>query len=74
MNVRSATIAAIAAGAIGAGTLAPGALALEQCPPGSDDPEYCEHHHHHHHHHDHQGYDPWGYFERWGASVTAARF
>jgi hypothetical protein len=51
---RAALVAAVAAvGAIAAGTLAPGAQAWEQCPPGSHDPEYCEHHHHHHHHHHH---------------------
>ena len=70
MKVRSAAIAAIAAGAIGAGTLAPGASAWDECPPGNDNPQYCEHHHHRHD----WGSDPWGYFGRWGASMTAARF
>jgi hypothetical protein len=78
MKVRSAAIAAVAAVAIGAGVLAPGASAWDQCPPGSDNPQYCEHHHHHHHHKPpphHWGWDPWGYFGRWGAAVgNTARF
>jgi hypothetical protein len=75
MKVRNAAIAAIAAVAIGAGTLAPGALAWEECPPGTDNPQYCEHHRHHHHHHHHDGWgDLYGYYGLWGASLgTSAR-
>jgi len=70
MKIRSAAIAAIAAAGIGAGILAPGASAWEQCPPGSNDPQYCEHHHHHRHHRHHRGWgDPYGYFGRWGAAL-----
>lgn len=77
MKVRSAAIAAFAAAAIGAGALAPGASAWEQCPPGSHDPQYCEQHHHHHHHHHrhHRGWNPYGYYARWGASLgTSTHF
>ena len=70
MKIRSAAIAATAATGIGAGTLAPGASAWEQCPPGSNDPQYCEHHrHHHHHHHHHHRWGLYGYYGRWGAAV-----
>jgi hypothetical protein len=72
MKVRNAAIAAIAAVAIGGGTLARAASAWDECPPGNDNPEYCEHdhHHHHHHHHHHDGWgDPYGYYGRWGASL-----
>ena len=71
MKVRSAAIATIAAVAIGAGTLAPAASAWDECPPGTNNPEYCEHgHHHHHHHHHHDGWGGlFGYYGRSGASL-----
>jgi hypothetical protein len=49
-----------AAAGISATLLSPAAIArpTKKCPPGSNDPEYCEggghhpHHHHRHRHHD----------------------
>jgi hypothetical protein len=56
--MRKSLGAALTAMAIAAGILAPAAGAGQtwgRCPPGSDNPNYCEHHPHHphnHHHHD----------------------
>jgi hypothetical protein len=71
MKLPSAAVAALAAVAIGAATLAPGASAWEECPPGNDNPEYCEHHHHHHHHH-RSGWDPSSDYGRWSSSLATA--
>ena len=69
MKLHRAALAAVAAAAIGGGTLAPGAFAGEgdECPPGTNNPEYCEHHHHHHHHHHHRHHGDNGDHRRVGA-------
>lgn len=37
----------------------------EQCPPGSDDPNYCEHHHPHRHHHRGEWWGRFSWNDRW---------